>query len=130
TKGVYSVAGGTDAGYGFNVFSDFRTSADGYQTFFPLLASNQTVIRSRFTKPPPASLLPTLVSAFVAMSYDDLYLPVNFLAFTSCGSDLRAAACERYAEFARAAKNALLPAPSSSGLALDARPFRSSRAVE
>ena len=130
TKGVYSVAGGTDAEYGFKDFSDVRTSADGYQTFFHLLASNQTVIRSRFTKPPPASLLPTLVSAFVAMSYDDLYLPVNFLAFTSCGSDLRAAACERYAEFARSAKNALLTGPSSSALALEARPFRSPRPVE
>ena len=127
TKGVYSVAGGTDAEYGFKDFSDVRTSADGYQTFFHLLASNQTVIRSRFTKPPPASLLPTLVSAFVAMSYDDLYLPVNFLAFTSCGSDLRAAACERYAEFARSAKNALLTGPPSSALA---RPFRSPRPVE
>jgi hypothetical protein len=130
TKGVYSVAGGTDAEYGFKDFSDVRTSADGYQTFFHLLASNQTVIRSRFTKPPPASLLPTLVSAFVAMSYDDLYLPVNFLAFTSCGSDLRAAACERYAEFARSAKNFLLTGPSSSALALEARPFRSPRPVE
>ena len=130
TKGVYSVAGGTDAEYGFKDFSDVRTSADGYQTFFHLLASNQTVIRSRFTKPPPASLLPTLVSAFVAMSYDDLYLPVNFLAFTSCGSDLRAAACERYAEFARSARNALLTGPSSSALALEARPFRSPRPVE
>jgi phosphoglycerol transferase MdoB-like AlkP superfamily enzyme len=130
TKGVYSVAGGTDAEYGFKDFSDVRTSADGYQTFFHLLASNQTVIRSRFTKPPPASLLPTLVSAFVAMSYDDLYLPVNFLAFTSCGSDLRAAACKRYAEFARSAKNALLTGPSSRALALEARPFRSPRPVE
>jgi len=130
TKGVYSVAGGTDAEYGFKDFSDVRTSADGYQTFFHLLASNQTVIRSRFTKPPPASLLPTLVSAFVATSYDDLYLPVNFLAFTSCGSDLRAAACKRYAEFARSAKNALLTGPSSRALALEARPFRSPRPVE
>ena len=130
TKGIFSVAGGTDAEYGFKDFSDVRTSADGYQTFFHLLASNQTVIRRRFTKPPPASLLPTLVSAFVAMSYDDLYLPVNFLAFTSCGSDLRAAACERYAEFARSAKNALLTGPSSSALALEARPFRSPRPVE
>jgi phosphoglycerol transferase MdoB-like AlkP superfamily enzyme len=130
TKGVYSVAGGTDAEHGFKDFSDVRTSADGYQTFFHLLASNQTVIRSRFTKPPPASLLPTLVSAFVAVSYDDLYLPVNFLAFTSCGSDLRAAACERYAEFARSAKNALLTGPSSRALALEARPFLSPRPVE
>lgn len=124
TKGIYSVAGGTAAEQGFKDFSGVRTSADGYQTFFHLLASDRTVVRSRFTRPPPASLLPTLASAFVATSYDDLYLPVNFLAFASCGSDIRAAACERYAEFARAAKEALLKAPSSQTLALGARPSR------
>jgi phosphoglycerol transferase MdoB-like AlkP superfamily enzyme len=98
TDGVYSVAGGTAVGEGYNSFADVRTSADGYQTFFHLLASNQTVVRSSFTKPPPASLLPTLASAFVAASHDDLYLPVNFLAFASCGSDIRASGCTRYAE--------------------------------
>ena len=96
TKGIYSVAGGTAAAQEFKDFSDVRTSADGYQTFFHLLASDRTVVRSRFTKPPPASLLPTLVSAFVATSYDDLYLPVNFLAYASCGSDIRGATCERF----------------------------------
>jgi phosphoglycerol transferase MdoB-like AlkP superfamily enzyme len=129
TKGIYSVAGGTAAEQGFNDFSGVRTSADAYQTFFHLLASDRTVVRSRFKKPPPASLLPTLASAFVATSYDDLYLPVNFLAFASCGSDIRAAACERYAEFARAAKEALLKAPSSQVLALGARPSRGPRPV-
>jgi phosphoglycerol transferase MdoB-like AlkP superfamily enzyme len=122
TKGIYSVAGGTVAEQGFKDFSGVRTSADGYQTFFHLLASDRTVVRSRFTKPPPASLLPTLASAFVATSYDDLYLPINFLAFASCGSDLRAATCERYAEFARAAKEALFKGPSAQALALGARP--------
>jgi hypothetical protein len=129
TKGIYSVAGGTVAEQGFKDFSGVRTSADGYQTFFHLLASDRTVVRSRFTKPPPASLLPTLASAFVATSYDDLYLPVNFLAFASCGSDLRAATCERYAEFARAAKKALFKGPSAQALALGARPSRGPRPV-
>jgi phosphoglycerol transferase MdoB-like AlkP superfamily enzyme len=127
TKGIYSVAGGTVAEQGFKDFSGVRTSADGYQTFFHLLASDRTVVRSRFTKPPPASLLPTLASAFVATSYDDLYMPINFLAFASCGSDLRAATCERYAEFARAAKEALFKGPSAQALALGARPSRGPR---
>lgn len=129
TQGIYSVAGGTAATQGFKDFSDVRTSADGYQTFFHLLASDRTVVRNSFTKPPPASLLPTLVSAFVATSYDDLYLPVNFLAFTSCGSDIRVTACERYAEFARSAKETLLKAPSSQAVVLETRPSQGIRPV-
>jgi phosphoglycerol transferase MdoB-like AlkP superfamily enzyme len=129
TKGIYSVAGGTAATQGFKDFSDVRTRADGYQTFFHLLASDRTVVRTRFTKPPPASLLPTLVSAFVATSYDDLYLPVNFLAYVSCGSDIRATACERYAEFARSAKETLLKAPSSQAVVLETRPSQGIRPV-
>ena len=113
TKGVYSVAGGTATEDGFDDFSDVRTSADGYQTFFHLLASDERVIRDRpFTNPPPASLLASLVSAFVADSYDDLYLPMNFLAFASCGSDIRAASCKRYADIVRSAKRALFTEPS------------------
>jgi phosphoglycerol transferase MdoB-like AlkP superfamily enzyme len=124
TEGVYSIAGGTAAEQGFKNFSGVRTTADGYHTFFHLLASNNTVVRRRFTKPPPASLLPTLVSAFVATSYDDLYLPINFLAFASCGSDIRAAGCERYAEIARSARDALLTDPPSRPSPVEARPAR------
>ena len=113
TKGVYSVAGGTATEDGFDDFSDVRSSADGYHTFFHLLASRETVIRNRpFTNPPPASLLASLVSAFVADSYDDLYLPMNFLAFASCGSDIRASSCKRYADIVRSAKRALFTEPS------------------
>lgn len=130
TEGVYSVAGGTAAEQGFKNFSGVRTSADGYHTFFHLLASDNTVVRSRFTKPPPVSLLPTLVSAFVATSYDDLYLPINFLAFASCGSDIRASGCARYAEIARSARDALLTAPSSRASPVGARPSRGPRPVE
>jgi phosphoglycerol transferase MdoB-like AlkP superfamily enzyme len=97
TEGVYSVAGGTAVDEGYNSFADLRTSADGYQTFFHLLASNQRVVRTSFPKPPPVSLLPTLASAFVATSHDDLYLPINFLAFAQCGTDIRASGCKRYA---------------------------------
>jgi phosphoglycerol transferase MdoB-like AlkP superfamily enzyme len=125
TKGIYSVAGGTAAQRGFQDFSAVRTEADGYQTIFHLLASDRTVLRSRFTKAPPAALLPSLASAFVARSYDDLYLPINFLAFARCGSDMRAAACERRSEFARAAKEALLKAPTAAVLALGSQPSSS-----
>jgi hypothetical protein len=130
TKGVYSVAGGTATEDGFDDFSDVRTTADGYHTFFHLLASRETVIRDRrFTSPPPASLLASLVSAFVAKSYDDLYLPMNFLAFASCGSDIRASDCERYAEIARSARQALLTEPSSQASLVGARSSRGARPV-
>jgi hypothetical protein len=77
-----------------------------------LLASDNTVIRSRFTRPPPVSFLPSLVSAFVATSHDDLYLPINFLAYASCGSDIRASGCDHYVEIARLARHALLTEPA------------------
>ena len=130
TGGVYSIAGGTAADQGFKNFSGVRTSADGYQTFFHLLASDSRVVKNRFTKPPPASLLPTLVSAFIATSYDDLYLPINFLAFASCGSDIRASGCEAYAQIARSAREALLTEPSSRASPMGAQPFPGLRPVE
>lgn len=124
TEGIYSIPGGTAAEQGFKNFSGVRTNADGYQTFFHLLASDNTVVRSRFTEPPPASLLPTLVSAFVATSHDDLYLPINFLAFASCGSDILASGCERSPEIARSARHALLTKPSSRASPVGAPPSR------
>jgi hypothetical protein len=101
-----------------------------YQTFFHLLASDNKVVRSRFTKPPPVSLLPTLVSAFVATSYDDLYLPINLLAFTSCGSDIRASGCDRYEEIARSMRRGLLTDPSSQALRAEVPPHRGLRRVD
>ena len=112
TEGIYSMPGGTAAEDGFKHLLRVRTEADGYQTFFHLVASDNTVIRSRFTRPPPVSFLPSLVSAFVATSHDDLYLPINFLAYASCGSDIRASGCHHYAEIARLARHALLTEPA------------------
>jgi phosphoglycerol transferase MdoB-like AlkP superfamily enzyme len=130
TGGIYSVAGGTAVERGFKDFSRVRTNADGYQTLFHLLASDHRMIRSRFTTPPPASFLPTLVSAFVATSYDDLYLPINFLAFASCGSDVRASNCDRYTEIARSARSALLSDPPLQAVRAQVQPARAARSVE
>ena len=130
TGGIYSIAGGTAAEQGFKNFSGVRTNADVYQTFFHLLASDNKVVRSRFTKPPPVSLLPTLVSAFVATSYDDLYLPINLLAFTSCGSDIRASGCDRYEEIARSMRRGLFTDPSSQAPRAEVPPHRGLRRVD
>ena len=120
TEGVYSIPAGAAAENGLKNFSGVRTTADGQQTFFHLLASDNMVVRSRFTRPPPVSLLPSLVSAFVATSHDDLYLPINFLAYASCGSDIRASGCQRYAEIARSARHALLTEPASRASTVEA----------
>src|SRR4029079_12834558 len=101
TGGVYSVAGGTVVEGGFSDFSRLRTSAPLTQTFFHLLASDKTILTRPFTKPAAATLLPTPASAYVAASYDDLYLPANFVAFELCGSDVRAGVCDRYPEIAK-----------------------------
>src|SRR5262249_10856812 len=90
----------------------------------------ETVIRDRlFTSPPPASLLASLVSAFVADSYDDLYLPMNFLAFASCGSDIRASGCNWDVEFARSARQSVLAEPSSRASLVGSRSSRGARTV-
>ena len=90
TDGLYSVAGGVAADSGVGDFSALRTTASGYMTFFHLQASGTAVLKQqRFAEPPPATLLPVLASAFVASSEDDLYMPLNLLAFSKCGSDLR-----------------------------------------
>ena len=112
TEGIYSIPGGTATEDGIKHLLRVRTKADGYQTFFHLLASDNSVIRSRFKRPPPVSFLPSLVSAFVATSHDDLYLPINFLAYASCGADIRASGCDHYAEIARLARHALLTEPA------------------
>jgi hypothetical protein len=116
TTGVYSVAGGTGTNAGFMDFSALRTDAGIDQTFLHLLASDKTVLNTTLTKPVPALLLPTLVSAYVATSYEDLYLPANFLALDSCGADVRAGSCERFEEIANSWRETLLgTTPISSG---------------
>jgi phosphoglycerol transferase MdoB-like AlkP superfamily enzyme len=106
TSGIYSVAGGTALEEGYNSLSSVRTSADPKLTVFHLLASDQAVIRKQFSVPPPATLLPTLLSAFVASSYEDLYLPLNFFAYQSCGTDLLLD-CVQYENIAGSLRSAL-----------------------
>ena len=104
TGGRYSIAGGTAIERGATVL----TTGDGYQTFLHLIASADTNFKRRLASAPSPALLPTLASAFVAESYDDLYLPINFLAFANCGSELKASGCARYADIAGAWRGFLL----------------------
>jgi hypothetical protein len=94
TDGLYSVAGGVATEPGVSDFSRLRATTDGYVTFFHLRASAPAVLTpTRFAEPPPATLLPTLASAFVASTEEDLYMPLNLLAFSTCGSDFRRPGC-------------------------------------
>jgi hypothetical protein len=95
-------------------FSAQRTDAGIDQTFFHLLASDNTVLSRAFTKAVPTLLLPTLISAYVATSYEDLYLPANFLAVESCGSDIRRGSCEQFAEVANSWRETLFTTQEAS----------------
>ena len=96
TDGLYSVAGGTAVNEGIEDFSALRTGADDHLTFFHLVTSDAWTFDLRLDPPPPATLLPSIVSALIANSSDDLYLPVNFLAYATCGSDFRRSDCALY----------------------------------
>jgi hypothetical protein len=70
-------------------FDHVRTQPDPRRTFFHVLSS---VGHRPFLWPQgemaPLTLLPTLLSAYIARDVGDLYLPANFLAFRECGPDL------------------------------------------
>ena len=72
TQGIYSVAGGTAARQGFkDLFFGSEPVPMAIRHSFTCWRQTGTVVRNRrpSQKPPPASLLPTLASAFVATSY-------------------------------------------------------------
>lgn len=114
TEGVYSIGGGTAAEPGFGRFSAVRTSADKNETFFHILTSGSLrgiVKKDSFKTPLPVALLPSLASAYLAASGDDLYMPENFFAFDACGSDLFSATCAERAELAPLLRAALTMEP-------------------
>jgi hypothetical protein len=59
------------------------------------------------------TLLPTLASAFVAASEDDLYIPLNFLTYSACGSDFRRSGCELYPRILNSLSDTLLTTPTA-----------------
>ncbi len=67
-----------------------RTGDSMRNTFLHIRSSAPNPLRCCGTVPPPAFLLPTLLSAYVATGVDDLYLPQNFQVYQQCGSDILA----------------------------------------
>ena len=89
TEGRFSVAGGRAGTEAADDVSFARhRRGDNYRiTFYHLLASAPDAIAKRSDAPIAASLIPTLLSAYVAEDLDRLYLPFNLLAQERCGAD-------------------------------------------
>jgi phosphoglycerol transferase MdoB-like AlkP superfamily enzyme len=67
-------------------YSSFRRKADQQETLYRFAGT----VPNRFRLQPgsiPVTLLPTLISAFVAAGPGDLYLGANLLLFEACGID-------------------------------------------
>jgi phosphoglycerol transferase MdoB-like AlkP superfamily enzyme len=68
-------------------YDDVRTAAKLNQTFMHLFSSAEGAV-THIEDEIPASLLPTILSSFVADRADDLYLSANVHLYQACGSDL------------------------------------------
>ena len=74
-------------------FQRYRRTRNEKQTFYHVYSSVAGVLPELFETAVPATLLPTLLSAYVAKTPDDIYMPINFLALARCGSDYRGSTC-------------------------------------
>ena len=108
TDGAYSIAGGTATEGGFQSFREHRRGANEYETMFHLVSSSDGIIKGTFRVPPPASMIPALLSAFVAGSYEDLYLPINFYVYATCSGDMKAKECGAHSAMAGSVRRAVL----------------------
>ncbi len=81
----FTFTGTDDSGYDFRAV---RSHPDNtYTTFFNILSSSPVRRLRCCSVAPPAAVLPTLLSAFVATSPDDVYLGINLWLFAHCDSD-------------------------------------------
>ncbi len=69
-------------------YSAQRTPASARETFLHIRSSMGNPLHCCAPEAPPAFLLPTLMSAYVASSPDDLYLPENLHVYQQCGSEI------------------------------------------
>jgi hypothetical protein len=68
-------------------YGPLRARSDPHETFFHVFASRTLRRIECCSVAPPTSLLPTLLSGFVAAGPDDVYLGANFWLFDRCGTD-------------------------------------------
>ena len=68
-------------------YRPLRVLADTRTTFFHIWSSDPYTRLHCCSEAPPAAMLPTLLSGFVATSADDVYLGINAWLYDHCGSD-------------------------------------------
>lgn len=90
---VYSIAGGVVDPHESRSFTRFRRGNNQNITVYHLISSVPDIRFRNLGPAIPATLLPTILSAYMARSNDELYLPVNFLALRECGDDHRRSDC-------------------------------------
>jgi phosphoglycerol transferase MdoB-like AlkP superfamily enzyme len=78
----FTSTGGTQYDY-----SALRKPLDTYMTFFHIMSTSPAKKLRCCSVAPPATMLPTLLSGFVAEAPDDVYLGVNLWLHARCGSD-------------------------------------------
>jgi hypothetical protein len=69
-------------------FSQLIVRGDERTTFFHLASSLPGVVTCCDDMAPPLTMMPSLVSGFVASDLTSLYLPAAFYAYEQCGSDV------------------------------------------
>ncbi len=84
----YSLTGGgsVDHNMGLN-FDEFRRDLSKRRTIFKIISSKPNPLKCCGNEPIPLTLLPTLISSYVAKSARELYLPESAYQLDRCGSD-------------------------------------------
>ncbi len=93
TDGDYSVAGGVANARDMASFTRFRRGPNQRITFYHIVSSVPDTIPRHFDEPIPVTLLPSLLSAYVAKDIGDIYMPENFYSLDMCGGDYRDGKC-------------------------------------
>lgn len=65
----------------------FRSKLDDRETFFHIVSSIPGVLKCCGGIAPHITMMPTLLSAYVARGIDDMYIGINLYNFRHCGSD-------------------------------------------
>jgi hypothetical protein len=84
----FSITGGGYKVYNMGLnFDEFRKDATKRKTVLEFISSKENPIRCCQNEVVPITMVPSLLSAYVAKSPNELYLPENFYQMDHCGSD-------------------------------------------
>jgi hypothetical protein len=77
----------TGTGRVLDDYRPMRRVMDPRVTFYHVMSSSGSAVRWSKVVSPPLTLLPTLLSAYVTRDVADIYLPVSWYAYETCGRD-------------------------------------------